>query len=321
MKNPTLSVIIPCHARHIPKLESLLKELLPVFEHSVDFFEVVVVVNGLNSTDVSIPAFPSVSKARVKLIEVPMVITPAQARNLGVSSTYGEYLLFLDSDVKIENFSQKFIKEKIDFLRNSKFVASYLPKIRKPSSFETIWQKGEYFEDLRSTRTYVDNQNEAKVLIGAFLLVSREIYSSVLGFNDFSLASEDREFSAKLLNSGYKIRYDDSLVIFHKYPSSLRNILRRKRWHAEGNASLYYLYPNIYNRSFSKWVLVNIKMIFRALSRSRFDLILYRLIVIPYYTFWFYYFLNKYRYLKYEDVDFRRAALLKKYNFSYKDLW
>jgi len=291
-----LSVVIPVHTRHLPKLLVLIDSLNESLQSVKYKWEIVAVVSPLKHTSLKKQKISLSLRKNLHLTYSNAGLSPATARNFGAKRAKGKTLLFVDSDMEFNHKTFYKLKKYIYLLESKNPVASIYPNFLKPKEFESQLQRCEFLEDLRSYESYKDGKY-IKTLSGGFCLVRKGVFKKLGGFNEKIGASEDREFAARLINSGYKIIVAKDINVYHSYPSSLKNILRRKRWHAKGNAKLSYIFPEFFDRPLLKWVKTNIKRVWYAAPRLDYSYILYTLFVITYYTVWFYYYKSKNRVL------------------------
>jgi len=291
-----LSIVIPVHTRHLPKLLVLINNLYESLQSVKYKWEIVAVVSPLKHTSLKKQKISLSLRKNLHLTYSNAGLSPATARNFGAKRAKGKTLLFVDSDMEFNHKTFYKLKKYIYLLESKNPVASIYPNFLKPKEFESQLQRCEFLEDLRSYESYKDGKY-IKTLSGGFCLVRKGVFKKLGGFNEKIGASEDREFAARLINSGYKIIVAKDINVYHSYPSSLKNILRRKRWHAKGNAKLSYIFPEFFDRPLLKWVKTNIKRVWYAAPRLDYSYILYTLFVITYYTVWFYYYKSKNRVL------------------------
>lgn len=117
LMNPTISIIIPALNEEV-FLPKLLQNL--VEQTSQDFEVIVVDAHSEDKTREKAEQFTDKMNIRVTEADKRHL---AYQRNFGARQAKGEYLLFLDSDMKLE---PGFINELISNIKNSKFLM-YLP--------------------------------------------------------------------------------------------------------------------------------------------------------------------------------------------------
>jgi glycosyltransferase involved in cell wall biosynthesis len=119
-------------------------------------------------------------------------------RNSGAKVAKGELLLFLDADVLIEpHFIDKAIKE---FNRRNLDMASfYFNKKVDNINSKIIYHLADASKKVRQYTKYPDGS-------GGCLLIKKDIFDSVKGFNEKAIYGEDVEFLRRVVKKGYKYK-------------------------------------------------------------------------------------------------------------------
>lgn len=225
-------------------LMSLLKNLRT--ESALDY-EIIVVDNA--STDGSPNAIIKY-EARLrdfKLIKNRKNIGFSKANNQALKVAQGEYVLFLNSDVIVENVN---FKRLLYYLDSRPEVGVCTVRVNlsdgtiDPAShrgFPTIWNSFCYFlrlEKLFSTVPFINkifggyhlvwnhlqSIHEIDSPSGAFYLSRKKILDEVDGFDkDFFMYGEDLDLSLRIKKLGYKVLYYPLFHVTHlKYVSGFR---------------------------------------------------------------------------------------------------
>ncbi|MBR9844670.1 MAG: glycosyltransferase family 2 protein [Algicola sp.] len=214
----------------------------------VDIDSEIIVVDNLSSDDscnMIKTLFP-----KVKLIQNKENSGFSKGNNIGVAQAKGEYLCILNPDTVVaENTFQDLLRfadqqsnlgilgcRLIDgqgrFLPESKRnVPGPLVAIKKMLGFP----KSYYVSDLDEK-----NVGNAPVFVGAFMIMSKEIYNQVEGFDeDYFMYGEDVDISYKVEQAGYNNIYNGKITIIHyKGESTLKNQIYAKRFY--GAMQIFY---------------------------------------------------------------------------------
>lgn len=243
---PKLSIIILSYnSKKVTEqcLMSLLKSLRT--EMAFDY-EIIVVDNA--STDGSqevIKKYESRFKS-LKLIKNRKNVGFSKANNQALKDSKGEYVLFLNSDVMVENVN---FKRFLYYLDSKPDVGVSTVRVNLPEGmidpashrgFPTIWNSLCYFMKLEKLFSIIPYMNrffggyhliwkdlqtihEIDSPSGAFYLSRKKILDEVGGFDeDFFMYGEDLDLSLRIKELGYTILYYPLFHVTHlKYVSGL----------------------------------------------------------------------------------------------------
>ncbi len=252
-------------------------------DHQCSNYEIIVVDN--NSTDDSVvmlrKEFPE-----VKLIQNKTNTGFAKANNQGINLSKGEFILLLNPDTQVAKGS---ISKLLLFLRNNEDVGIVGPKLLNPDG--TLQASGLNFPALTNnlfgyfrvrkaaTGAYFLNTDKSIVvdaLVGACLLVKREVIEQVGGFDeDYFMYVEEADWCYRIRQAGWSICYVPSAEVIHYGGQSSKHVpahtyvaLRKSRilfvlkHHSRIQAILLSL-GYLINASFKKVLARNNKQIFR----------------------------------------------------------
>lgn len=205
-----VAVIIP-HYNDVPRLRRCLDALAPQVDADVE----VVVADNASTEDLG-PALACHPFARV-------VIQPERgagpARNAGVAATTAPWLMFIDADCiaapdwiargRAVAAEDAVIGGRVDVFHETP------PPMSGAQAFETVFAF--------RMRRYLEEQN----FLGAGNLVtSRSLFDAVGGFRP--AVSEDKEWSRRAHAAGFRLVYDDDLVVSHPSRSDWPSL--RRKW-------------------------------------------------------------------------------------------
>jgi len=235
-------VVVSYNSRHVlePCLEWLRKRLE---ENRLDkSTEIIVVDNG------SIPSEQKWLKtlSTIRLIQLNENLGFGRANNLGLEIARGKYVLFLNSDVNLDqplNFNELF-----NFLDEDKSSAGLTIRLLLPNGkidpashrgFPTPLNSLAYFIGLERLTAKIpllnrffggyhlsylplDLIHEIDSPTAAFFLLKKSVLSKVGGFDpDYFFYGEDLDLSYRIKKAGYSIWYYPQFVATHlKYQSS-----------------------------------------------------------------------------------------------------
>ncbi|OUS02091.1 glycosyl transferase family 2 [Flavobacteriales bacterium 33_180_T64] len=187
---------------------------------------------------------------KVKLIENKDNFGFSKGNNIGVAQAKGDYVCILNPDTVVAedtfeillNFSE--LKDKLGILscRLIDGQGGFLPESKRNIPTPLIAIK----KILGLSRSYyVSNLDEkgtarASIFVGAFMLIQREIYNEVKGFDeDYFMYGEDIDLSYKVLQTGCHNMYHGSTSVIHyKGESTLKDKTYAKRFY--GAMQIFY---------------------------------------------------------------------------------
>ena len=163
----------------------------------------------------------------------------SKANNQGVAIAKGDYVLILNPDTVVgeDTFSKilNFAKKKSDLgMLGVKLIdgtGCFLPESKRglPTpkvAFNKLFgisstTTGKYY----ATHLQENESGTIDILVGAFMLMKREIYNEVGGFDeDYFMYGEDIDLSYKLLKKGYQnYYYPNTQIIHYKGESTSKN--------------------------------------------------------------------------------------------------
>ncbi|MCS7367073.1 MAG: glycosyltransferase [archaeon YNP-WB-062] len=201
------------------------------------------------------------------------------ARNIGVLSSKGKYICFVDADciVSRDHFKKilQAFNEGGDVLDvNSRFPLNYIKQLKLPklSKIElSIWRVGRVGEER--------NWKNMCFAGGAFISFRREVFLKVGGFWDFPpYGADDLDFSYRASKLGYKVRkvnVEKSLMLPRV---ALRDLLKQQK----GWGSGYAYFIGKYRGDACVWKCYNYsKIIYKIFGKYTWFYIILRLISAP----------------------------------------
>lgn len=297
-----LSVIIPSYNTRDMTVKCI-SSLTDCLSKSSLSWEIIVVDNGsVDDTQNALTQMSNVKSqihnSNLKIIQNSKNVGFGKANNQGLKTSSGEYVLFLNSDV--------FVDEKLDFVnllhffKKNEKVGVITVRVNLPNGsidpashrgFPTLWRSFCYFLGLEKIfanipylnrgfggyhLVYLDmgKVHEIDSPTGAFYLAPRDVLNRVKGFDeDFFMYGEDLDLSFRIKNEGYKILYVPQYnVVHHKGQSGIQNkenetIRKKIRTYFYEAMAIFYkkhyadLYPSYLNHLIYFLIDVKIKLI------------------------------------------------------------
>ncbi|MCK4561407.1 MAG: glycosyltransferase family 2 protein, partial [Flavobacteriaceae bacterium] len=202
--------------------------------------EIIVVDN--NSTDVSCTVIRDKFPV-VKLIENKKNVGFSKANNQGVAVAEGEFILILNPDTVIAEDTLDTVLTFADKQENLgaigiKFIdgtGNFLPECKRNIPTIKIANQKIRGNTQKYYANHIDENKIAKVeiLTGAFMLMKREGYLEVGGFDeDYFMFGEDIDLSYKLLNNGFQNYYfGETTMLHYKGESTIKDLTYLKNFY------------------------------------------------------------------------------------------
>lgn len=171
----------------------------------------------------------------VKLIENTVNYGFSKGNNIGVAEAKGEYVCILNPDtvvsedtfIKILEFAEKESHLGIVGCKLIDGTGAFLQESKRNVPTPEVALKKILGDSYSYYANHLRENNIGKVdiLVGAFMLIKRDVYHLVGGFDeDYFMYGEDVDLSYKTLKSGFHNYYfGETTVIHYKGESTLRN--------------------------------------------------------------------------------------------------
>lgn len=149
-------------------------------------------------------------------------VSIAALRNYGAALTQAEILVFIDSDIQLdpswpEQFANTVHQLKSDAMTVS---GSRCRAINKDNYVGRYWYNR------------LSHQQSSNYINSGHLIVSRDLFDRIGGFDESLRTGEDYDFCQRALKVGAQIKPDAELIAWHDgYPDSIRGFMAREMWH------------------------------------------------------------------------------------------
>jgi GT2 family glycosyltransferase len=209
--SPHISVVIPVYNG-----SAFLKECLAAV-YASDFapFEVIVVDDRSTDASISIARrFPNV------VIESPLNVGPAAARNLGAREARGDILFFLDADILVhpDTLSKIAAVLHADPALSAIFGSYGTGTI--PTNFFSC------YKNLVHHYTHQHSREEASTFCSGFGAIRREAFHRLGGFDEDCRFLEDIELGYRMHQKGLRVRLCKDIQMTHCKRYSLASLVR-----------------------------------------------------------------------------------------------
>ena len=190
------------------------------------------------------------------------------AANKGAGYTKGGFLLFLNPDIVLEEDS---LEKSLEFYKlnnvgilgcqqiseDGKIQLSFgrFPNFLREFQWKNLWKLRSinYRKFLSKVEKYISSPTPVDWVSGSFLLISKDVYNSVEGFNkDFFIYYEDIDLCRRVKSAGYEVIYNPDIKFKHYHGKSAAT--NPKLSSKEYRNSQVYYYKK-YNNAFQNFLL------------------------------------------------------------------
>jgi len=179
--------------------------------------ETILVDNGSEDETVSIA-----KKRGAMVLEAPDTKI-GELRNLGAENAKGSIFAFLDSDCIVD---RSWLKCALDILNKDEVGAV--------GSHTRIPANGTWVERTLDFHATKEGVNEVEYLPTANLIVKREVFERVGGFNLNLETGEDSDFCHKIRKLKIRLISDTNILVVHMgYPKNLWQLYKKEMWHSK----------------------------------------------------------------------------------------
>jgi glycosyltransferase involved in cell wall biosynthesis len=215
--NPEVSVVIPAYneATYIDRLlEALAKQ---------NFKRLEVIISDAQSKDGTKEVVQSFkNKLEVKFVEAPPK-GPAFGRNQGAKQARGEWLLFFDADVDLDD--PYFIE---------KLVAGSVSKGWSTASGQLKVSGNSLLGKMGHNQGYMNLMSHTKhpIMQGYCMLTRREVFEKLKGFNENIRYGEDNDYATRSAKYGFGfVKNAYYIVDPRRYEQEGWRLLAKNMWH------------------------------------------------------------------------------------------
>lgn len=179
-----------------------------------------------------------------KLFDIKAVALKARkgsygARNKALNYAKGEFILFLDANIKIP---RSFLEKGCKLLKKYDYVGGRV--IIDPRKLESLAHYFEYLSGFKNEKYLRKN----KYLPTANLFVKRKIIESLGGFDERLNSGGDVEFGNRVYDSQkFRMHYSEKLFVIHP-PRGHKNLVKKYLRTLNGAQDLVQLYPDRFSR-------------------------------------------------------------------------
>lgn len=242
MKNPKISVIIPCF-----NCEKFLKEAIKsVLDQTYKNLEIIIVDDGSKNPKKIEKIVKSFKKNNIKLIKHKKNLGLASARNTGIKNSSSELIAFLDAD---DLWSKTKLEKQIKFIKKNSFIFTNWYTFYRNKKTKKIFFKKKEFKKLNN----LDNKKLLKLFIkknfgnSSSIFAKKRVLLELNGFDKNLKSSEDYDLWLRALIKNKKFYFIEEPLTFiriHKNQMS-KNIIKMKATRLQIFLKIIFLKPSL----------------------------------------------------------------------------
>ena len=224
---PFYSVIVA--AKSEGNLIGRLLDSLTKLDYPTEKLEIIVVEDGSNDNTLEVCKHFASMHQNVKVLEKAFSNGKPSALNFGVAQAHGEIVAVFDAD----NVPAKDALLKAAYYFQDAKVAAVQGRTMSINSKENMLTQFISYEEAVWCEAYLRGKDSLGLFVhlkGSCQFIRRNVLMQLEGFDESAL-SEDMEFSARLAENNYKIRYGGDVYAWQESPSNLTALFKqRTRW-------------------------------------------------------------------------------------------
>lgn len=183
-------------------------------------YEIIVVDNGSSDRTVAI------AREKGAQVYVKPELTISGLRNFGAFNSSGKILAFLDADCAVD---RRWLAAASLYLNTTDCVAAFGSPVVVPDG--GTWVQNAWF----NVRGKPDLVIDVDWLESANLLVKREMFVSIGGFNEALVTCEDYDLTQRLKAIGRLVSDFRVRAIHYREPASVLEFIKKEMWRSKSN--------------------------------------------------------------------------------------
>jgi cellulose synthase/poly-beta-1,6-N-acetylglucosamine synthase-like glycosyltransferase len=225
---PTFSIVVP--VKNEGNVIRRLLDALSNLDYPADKKEIVIVEDGSTDETLSLcRRYAEDSGLSIKILKKPSSDGKPSALNYGVAHARGEIVGIFDAD----NVPARDALLNVCGFFEDPAVAAVQGRTSSINAEENMLTKFISHEETVWCEVYLRGKDVLNLFVhlkGSCQFIRRDVLEKLKGFDENAL-SEDMELSARLAQSGYKIRYAPNVQSWQESPNSVQSLFRqRTRW-------------------------------------------------------------------------------------------
>lgn len=220
---PTVTVIIPVYNEEVV----IRKTIRAIMKSDYPITEILVIDDGSTDNTAGIVTKVFSFSRKVKLIS-KINGGKTSALNLAIRHAIGDIIITIDADTvfqksTISRLVENFSDPKVAAVSGDCKVGNIINQI-------TLWQHIEYVTANHLEKRAFEELNCIPIVPGSNSAWRKSVVQELGSYHHDTLA-EDAELTLRILNAGYKIRFEDRAISYEEAPETIKDFIKqRDRW-------------------------------------------------------------------------------------------
>ena len=180
--------------------------------------------------------------AEIEMLEVEGVSPSGKARNTGAEKARGDYLVFIDNDIRIPESSA--LAGLIQPLLDDESIAGTFSSLLIPPG-SSVFQRQYAKEIPRSQIPVAEKQTDAGAISTHFCAIRKDAFNKAGRFNEHLKRGEDPEISQRFKMAGLRLVLAANVLCLHPAPKVLIELIRLHFRNGIGVAFADRFYPGL----------------------------------------------------------------------------
>ncbi len=209
--------------------------------HDIIDYEIIIIDNASGDSSRNIQ---NLKPEKIKWIGLNENLGFGRANNVGILTSKGTYILFVNSDIIVLENTIKFC---ISVLEDNPEIGVLGCKLTYPdgSHQKSVYYEAGSFKSILVNNLFVNylfgyQAKKMNALMGSFMLIPKTVLEKSGYFDpDFFMYSEEIELCRRIVKCGYQIKFTDQVSAIHFHEGSSNNKKANLRQRFLSNALLY----------------------------------------------------------------------------------
>lgn len=177
-----------------------------------------------------------------EVISIVGVSPPGKARNEGARKAQGEVLVFMDSDIRLDQHT--FLVNLVSVLEQNPAIGACCSSFLLPPEANPFQKR--YAAEIAHTETLLEEKIiEVYAIPSTCCAMPRELFIKLGGFHEVMIRGEDSELTERVRNAGYRTVLAPRTWCYHPAPASFRKLARTNLRNGSGVAFVDVFFPRL----------------------------------------------------------------------------